>query len=59
MDDLPNGFNDATKEVQMEILSARRSADLAEGIAAELGMEAPRTGQLNKQHKAAILLALR
>jgi len=59
MDDLPNGFDDASTDVQQQILETYRSSELTAEIAAELGIDAPRSGQLGKDHKAAILLALR
>ena len=57
--ELPMGFDDAPKTVQVEVLESKRSRELAAEIADELGLEEPRSGQLSKQHKALILLQLR
>ena len=57
--DLPDGFDEASTDVQIELLTAKRGSELAGAIADELDMDVPRSSQLNKEHKAAILLALR
>lgn len=56
--ELPDGYHDASIDVQMEILEGKTSEELAGEIADALGMESPRSGQLNKTHKARILIAL-
>jgi len=56
--DTPPGFDDAPATVQRAVLENEQSADLAEAIADELSMDPPRGQQLNKEHKAAILLRL-
>ena len=57
--DLPAGFEDAPTAVQQEILENRASEDLVKEIADLVGEDEPRSGQLSKNHKAAVILALR
>jgi transcriptional regulator GlxA family with amidase domain len=59
MNDLPDGFEDASTDMQKHILKSYQSEELAAEIASELGMDEPRSGQLTKRHKVAILLTLR
>ena len=58
--DLPDGFDEAPADVQVELLRQMRGDDLASAIREELGLdpgiESPR---LNIDEKAEILLTLR
>lgn len=59
MSDLPDDFNEASDEMMVEFLKRLRGDELATMICEEVGIDSPRSAQLNKDQKAAILLELK
>lgn len=57
--DLPDGFDDAPRDVQLALLETYQGRDLVAGICDALDVETPRGSQLRKSHKARVYLALR
>lgn len=57
--ELPDGFDDASADVQQALLESYRSEQLVSAIRDELGTTGRDSPALSKSNKAAVLIALR